>query len=144
LEGVAVTAEGPWDLPIQGYEVLQTTFAYPLDIVVYGDAGTTGIIRLAGRFDFVEAGQQRHSLDASGERWQDLTPVLCLRHDRVASARATESGDLTVRFESGSLIEAGPSEMYENWEVSGPGFQLIALPSGSVAVFRREAEPDGI
>jgi Family of unknown function (DUF6188) len=102
LEGVAVTAEGPWDLPIQGYEVLQTTFAYPLDIVVYGDAGTTGIIRLEGRFEFVEPGQQRHSLDASGERWQDLTPVLCLRHDRVASARATESGDLTVRFESGA------------------------------------------
>jgi hypothetical protein len=26
------------DLPIQGYEVLQTTFAYPLDIVPYVSA----------------------------------------------------------------------------------------------------------
>jgi hypothetical protein len=66
---VAVAAEGPWDLPIKDHEVLQMTFAYPLDIVVYGDAGATGMIRLEGRFDFAEAEQQRHSLDAFGDRW---------------------------------------------------------------------------
>ncbi|MHB8695916.1 MAG: DUF6188 family protein [Solirubrobacteraceae bacterium] len=79
--------------------------------------------------------QQARALDASGDRWEDLAAVLCLRHDRIRSGRASEAGHLVVEFESGATLAAAPSEMYESWAVSGPGFQLIALAGGGVAVF---------
>lgn len=140
--GVVFPAKGPWDLPIRGYEVLQITFAYPVDLVTYGDAGASAFVRLEGEFDFVDGGRRRSSLDAGGERWEDLVPLLKLRHDRITAAHATEAGYLAVEFASGSRIEAGPSEMCENWQVSGPGFQLIGLPSGGVAVFRDDPSID--
>lgn len=132
---MALAANGPWDLPISGYEVLQITFAYPVDIVAYGDGGATACMRVEGEFQFSNAKGGQSCLDASGEHWEELTPLLSLRHDRVATAHASETGRLRVEFASGSRIEAGPSEMYENWQISGPGFQVVALPGGGVAVF---------
>jgi Family of unknown function (DUF6188) len=134
---VALAERGPWDLPIRGFVVLHVTFAFRLDIVAYGDEGATATIILAGRFEFTHDGQ-RVSLDAAGQPWEALTPVLGLRHDPVSSAQASEDGQLIVDFESGSRIEAGPDEMYENWDVSGPGFRLIAMPGGDVAVWDRD------
>jgi hypothetical protein len=48
---------------------------------------------------------------------------------------ADEAAELTVEFGSGRRIEAGPVDQYEKWQVTGPGFQLISMPSGGVAVF---------
>lgn len=135
FRSVLLADHGPWDLPLVGYEVLQVTFAFPIDIVVYGRAGACGLIRLAGGFEFTQHGRGTSSLDASQQSWEELTPVLSLRHDRVASAHVSDPGNLVVQFESGRRIEAAPEPMYENWEISGPGFQLIALPDGGVAPF---------
>ena len=132
---MTVSAKGPWDLPIQGYEVLQITLAFLVDVVAYGDGGATATIRFEGDFRFTEPGRESQFLDVSEQRWEDLTAVLSLRHDRVQSARVSESGQLVVEFASGRGLEAGPNQAYENWEVSGPGFQLIASPGGGVAVF---------
>jgi hypothetical protein len=55
---------------------------------------------------------------------------------------ADEAAKLTVAFVSGRRIEAGPVDGYENWQVTGPGFQLIAMPGGEVAVFGNVA-PSG-
>jgi hypothetical protein len=133
---VELPEKGPWDLPISGYEVLQVTFAFPLDIVAYAEGGATCMLRFEDTLDFSAPGQAVQRLDAAGECWEDLTVVLCLRHDRIKSALASETGHLAVEFESGRRIEAISSEMYESWQVSGPGFQLIALPGGGVAMFR--------
>jgi hypothetical protein len=122
-------------LPVAGYEVLQVTFAFPLDLVADRDGGATCTIRLAGRFDFTDTHQHKFKLDAAEDRWEDLTAVLCLRHDRLKSVRASQTGDLVIEFDSGCHIEAGPSDHYENWQVTGLGFMLIASPGGGVFVF---------
>jgi hypothetical protein len=46
---------GPWYLPLQGFEVLQITFAYSIDIVAYGDGGVDAMIRFEGAFRYVDA-----------------------------------------------------------------------------------------
>jgi hypothetical protein len=133
---VPLAEHGRWDLPLADYEVLQVTFAFPIDIVIYGEGGEAGLIRLAGGFEFTQQRQGVGSFDASQQPWEELTPVLSLRHDRVRSARVSEPGNLVVEFESGRRMKAGSTPMYENWEISGPGFQLIALPTSGVALFR--------
>jgi len=133
---VSLPDEGPWELPIEGYEVLMVTFAFPIDIVAYGDAGACAQIRLAGEFRLTEPGRAARFFDASKQPWEELTAVLSLRRDRIKSAIAGMDAQLNVVFDSGVLIEAGPDGSYENWEISGPGFQLIATPGGGVAVFR--------
>ena len=70
VRAVPIAAEGPWDLPIRGYEVMQVTFAFPLDIVAYIDGGDSCMIRLEGDFHFTGVGQDVCALDASGDRWE--------------------------------------------------------------------------
>lgn len=132
---MTLSTTGPWQLPLEGFEVLQLTFAYPIDIVAYGDGGASTLIRFEGRFDFTEPHDGVHHLNAAEQPWSELGALFSLRGDRITSAKATEGAQLRVEFASGRLIEAGPDPAYENWEVSGPGFQLIATPGGGVAVF---------
>lgn len=131
---MAFAENGPGDLPVSGYEVLEVTFAYPLYIRAYGDGGTACTISLSGSFEFIDLGGHP-VLDASRQPWEELTSVLGLRHDRLESAHVTQTGELAVTFATGRRIQAGPTPMYENWEISGDGFQLIAMPDGGVAVF---------
>jgi hypothetical protein len=136
VPGVVLPAHGPWTLPIRDFEVLQITFAYPVDVVAYGDGGASAIIRFEGPFEFTDATGRTHRLDAAKQSWSDLAVVLSLRHDRVAEADATEDeATLRVAFASGSLLSAGPTPQYESWQVTAPGFQLIARPGGGVAHF---------
>jgi hypothetical protein len=51
---MVLPANGPWKLPIDGFEVLQITFAYPIDVVAYGDGGASATIRFETRFDFAD------------------------------------------------------------------------------------------
>jgi len=126
---------GPWTLPIDGYDVLQITFAYPIDVVAYGDGGVSAAIRLEQGFDIHDPDGVRH-FDASAQPWEELAGVLALRHDRIAHATATEDdAKLRIEFESGRVLTAGPHPRYENWAVTGEGFQLIAMPGGGVAHF---------
>ncbi len=128
---------GPWTLPIAGFEVLQVTFAHPIDLVAYGDEGATAFVRFESEFAFAEPGGEVHELSASRDSWESLAVVLSLRHDRITSAQVSESADLDVEFESGRRLQAGPDPSYESWEVSGPGVHLVAMPGrpGTVAAF---------
>lgn len=134
---MALPDKGPWELPVGGYEVLEITFANALSITAYGDGGATCTISLGGLFDFIDSGGH-HALDADGRRWDELTAVLGLRRDRLESAHATQAGKLAVAFATGRRIEAGPAPMFENWHVSCPGLELIAMPGGGVAAFASE------
>ena len=132
---MALPAKGPWTLPIEGFEVLQITFAYPIDVVAYGDGGASARIRFEARFDFGVDGALRH-MDASSQSWEELAVLLALRGDRIAAATATEDDPLVrIEFASGRVLAAGPDDHYENWQVSGPGFTLVSLPGGGVAHF---------
>ena len=80
-----------------------------------------------------------HELDAANQSWEELTPVLALRHDALSSVTATEDAQLSVRFGSGRTLSAeADGTPYEHWEVTFPGGKLIALPgdgSDGVAVW---------
>jgi hypothetical protein len=52
---------------------------------------------------------------------------LALRHDWLQTVTVDRAAELTVEFASGRRVEAGPVHMYENWQVTGPRFQLIAM-----------------
>lgn len=134
---MAFADKGPWELPVGGYEVLEITFGYSLSIQAHGDDGAICTISLEGAFEFIDT-EAQHALDVSRQPWSELTPVLGLRRDRLESAHATQAGDLAVAFATGRRIQAGPTPMYENWNLSGPGFELIAMPGGGVAVFARD------
>lgn len=132
---MTLPAHGPWSLPIEGLEVLQITFACPIDVVAYGEGGASTMIRFEGRFDFTDQAGVHH-LDASTQSWEDLAMLLALRHDRITEATASEQhACVRVAFSSGRVLTAGPDPQYESWEVSGSGFRLIATPGGGVAHF---------
>lgn len=127
--------EGPWTLPVADYEVLQVTFAYPLDIVAYGEEAASLLIRVESAFRLEHPDATSQDFDVSKEPWEALTPVLALRHDRVGSAVARSDGTMTISFASGRRISSWPDPNYENWQLTGPGFMLICTPGGEVAVF---------
>jgi hypothetical protein len=137
---------GPWDLPIEGFEVSSLVFAYPIDIVAYGDGGVSTRIRFQGAFDFAQPRRRIRHLGAGDAKWPEFAVLFVLRFDRIARASATEDdAQLQIDFASGRVLTAGPDPHYENWEVTGPGFQLISLPGGGVAHFtpteQRRIEP---
>jgi hypothetical protein len=141
-------ASGPWTLPIGGFEVLHMTFgAFLVDIVAYGEGGgraasgravaaPSAMVRLEGEFQLLEPGGEAVLLDPEKDEWAALTPLFALRHDRITSAVATSDGHLDVSFASGRRLLVGPHPAFENWEIAGPGFRLIATPGDGVAVFR--------
>jgi len=132
---LTLDSEGPWDLPVEGFEVLQVTFGYPIFIVAYGPDGASVTIQFEGAFEVVEPGGARRKLDASTDSWEEMSIVLSLRHDHLHSVQAEDSAALAVEFRSGRRIAAGPTAGYENWQVSGRDFSLVSLPGGGVALF---------
>jgi len=130
---------GPWDLPIVGFEVLQVTFSYALDIVAYGDGHVTSVLKLGGPFELVDPERGNVQLNASSQSWEDLTAILTLRHERITAVTAADPGTLSVRFSSGRGLRAGPDPQYENWELDGPGFRLICRPGGGVSIWDTDA-----
>lgn len=135
LPRTTLDAEGPWELPVAGLEVLQVTFAYPIDIVAYGEGGLNVMIRFEGAFELAGPGGEIRKLDASKDSWEDLSVVLALRHDCLRRIWADDTATLLVEFASGRRIEAGPTPDYENWQVSGHDFMLISMPGGEVGVY---------
>lgn len=132
---VTLRPNGPWDLSLDGFEVLQVTFAYPIDIVAYGPEGVDVTIRFEGAFELVEPDGTRRELDASRNTWEELSVVLSLRHDHPQSVHVEEGAALTVTFGSGPEIHAGATPDYDSWQVSGDDYSLISMPGGGVAVF---------
>jgi len=128
---------GPWNLPIVGFEVLNVTFGFMIDITACGDAGATSSLRLEGPFELTDPDRGTVRLDASGDAWEDLAAVLALRHERIAAATAisTDASTLRVQFSSGCVLSAGPHPQYENWEIHGPGFMLVCTPGGGIAAW---------
>jgi hypothetical protein len=87
-------------------------------------------ISLPGDFDFADRTGAEHALNGEAS-WESLTPLLSLRHDRIASAVADRKGWLVVLFESGAKLEVGPNGQHENWQLMGPGrILIVGLPSG--------------
>jgi len=126
---MSLSATGPWDLPIEGFEILTIRFHFPLDLVGYGENGATVTVRFAGPFTLTEPDGRVHDLDAERNSWEELAVVLGLRHDKVSSATVSIRGELDVRFTSGRTIRAQPDgSPYETWEVTGPDFKLVAMP----------------
>lgn len=135
---VSLPATGPWSLSVEGWDVLTVIFAFQIDIIAYGE-GPTCTIRLAGAFQVSESDGHVHNLDVEQQAWEDLTPVLSLRHDKIASVMATDDAHLLVRFASGRTLSAeADGRPYEHWQIDAPGIKLIALPgdgSDGVAVW---------
>ncbi|MGW0356281.1 DUF6188 family protein [Nocardia nova] len=54
----------------------------------------------------------------------------------VVSARADESGALTLELDSGTSLRVPPDDDYEAWSIAGPGgYRVVSLPGGELAVW---------
>jgi hypothetical protein len=128
--GMTLSAEGPWELPVNGHEVLQVTFAFPIDVIAYGDGGASTSIRFEGAFDYGEPDGEIQHLNAANQPWEHLAVLLALRRDRLKNATASVDGQLQITLATGRTLTAGPDHNYENWAIWGAGYHLIALPGG--------------
>lgn len=61
----------------------------------------------------------------------------------VDIATADESGTLQVIFEGGARLTVEADEMYEAWNVSGPGGALVVCtPGGELAIWQSQSNAD--
>jgi hypothetical protein len=125
-----------WDLPIAGFEVIEVRFSGQIYVVAYGAGQGIGRpapctqIAFGGLFRLQTPGGAEKKLDAEAD-WHSLISLLDLRHLRIATARVDRHSNLSVTFDGGWSLTAGPHEMYENWAVTGPEhLNLVAMPGG--------------
>jgi len=137
---VSFSGDGPWALPIAGFEVLTLTFApHGVDVIAYGPDGISTVIRLSGPFEYRDAEGAARTLDPETQSWADLGVLFALRRDHIELATATQDSRLRVEFASGRVLASGADGAYENWEVSGPGNMLIVGTPGEATVWDGEA-----
>jgi hypothetical protein len=127
--------DGPWELPVVGFEVMHMTFgAFLVDINAYGDEGADSQIRLVGPFELREPDAERRKLDPEGDSWEQLAALFALRHDTISKARITKDSELRVEFASGrAIISDGDA-----WEMSAPGGVLVVGEPGEPAIWDGE------
>lgn len=127
---------GGWTLPISGFAVYRIEFGGRVDVCASGRR--EGVERSAPLVDLVfnshfilrDSNGNTDELDAEGP-WELLTPLFILRHCRISSGMVTRGGSISVEFEEGFALTAGPDGPYENWEVVGPrGLKIVGLPGG--------------
>ena len=135
LRDVSESEEG-WTAPVVGFSVVEVRFGGQAYVTAYGqraddeqEAPNT-TISLPSDFDFVDQTGAEHALNGEAS-WESLTPLLSLRHDRIASAVADRRGWLVVLFDSGAKLEVRPNGQFENWQLMGPnGVLIVGLPTG--------------
>lgn len=129
--------EGPWELPLAGFEVGRLTFGLPIDLYLYGDNGPAQL-RLPGPFEFEVPGTGVSNLDPEIHTWEEMRELLVLRQDRVSQAMAWKDARLRVDFSSGRVICAHSTGQYESWEVSGKDYKIVGTP-GEVAIWDEDS-----
>ncbi|CAA9249032.1 MAG: hypothetical protein AVDCRST_MAG76-2178 [uncultured Acidimicrobiales bacterium] len=71
-----------------------------------------------------------------GDAVYEVARALPLFNQRVESVRSARSGELSIRFEGGAVIDVPVNEHYENWEIVLPwGEMWVGLPGGGVSHF---------
>ena len=130
------TADGPWHLPVEGFEVLHLTIgAYLVDLFAYRESGVVTQIRLEQPFELRDPIGTTHVLDP-GQPWEPLAELFALRQIAIALVRVTQSSDLYVEFGSGHTIAISPEGPYDAWEIHLPDQTLIVGRAGPPVIFR--------
>ncbi len=128
--------QGPWELPVEGFEVLHMTFgAFLVDIVAYGPEGATSQIRLEGPLELRAPSGQTERLDPENESWERLAALFVLRHDTIRVARITKTSDLYVQFTSGHVLTSSADGPHEPWEMQATGGILVVGTPGEPAIW---------
>jgi hypothetical protein len=69
-------ADGPWELPVIGFEVGRLTFGPNIELHLDGDDHQEVQVRLTGPFDFQDAAGGTFRLDPATEAWEKLRVLL--------------------------------------------------------------------
>jgi hypothetical protein len=129
IELMKFEGDGPWDLPIVGFEVGRITFGPDVDLVLDRD-DENAQIGLSGPFEFRDTDGSVLRLDPSTQPWEEIGVLLRLLHDRVASATATNDSSLHMSFESGRALSNSAHPDVESWDVTGEDYKIIGMPGG--------------
>jgi hypothetical protein len=127
------TEDGGWRLPIANCDVNCCLVDYAFSLRFFED-NQTAVVRIEG--DFTIFGHElTHRLDPSVPR--DLGPALSLFGQVVRSASASTEGRLEIAFVDGRILSVEPDDMYEAWQITGPGGMLVVcIPSGGLAIWQ--------
>jgi hypothetical protein len=140
VRDVKFSKDRPWDLPIRDFDVFQVVFGSCfIDVIAESHGGSKAMVRLTGLFELAVPDGAVLKLDVSEQSWEELAVLLALRRDRIASATVSEHSMLRVAFRSGRVLSVCPDRASENWEMHGPGFLMICMPGGEVAVWDTDA-----
>jgi hypothetical protein len=133
---------GPWDMPVDGFEVLHMTFGvFLIDIVAYGPEGATSQIRLEGPFELHASSGETHRLDPENDSWERLAALFVLRHGKVRVVRITKTSDLYVEFASGHVLTSSADDgSHEAWEMHAPGGIMVVGRPGEPAIWDRSSQ----
>ena len=79
-------------------------------------------------FTFTDADGVDHVIEP--EDPSTVGPAMRLLRQTLERVTAWKDGRLELAFESGASVLVPPHGRFESYDVSGPGFKLIGLPSG--------------
>lgn len=129
---------GPWELEVQGFEVMHLGIgAFLVDIFASGEGGVTSQIRLEREFELHRADGESEQLDP--DDWAPLAALFVLRNDAIRNLRISNASDLRVEFASGRVITCSPDgSPYEAWEVHAPGGVLVIGRTGEPTIWDGE------
>jgi hypothetical protein len=83
------------------------------------------------------------TVDPSVNAERGVVLLTALVGRKVDEAEVSQSGELVLIFEGGSVLTIGPDDDYESWTVAGPaGVKLICQPGGEVAVWSAVPESE--
>jgi hypothetical protein len=67
-----------------------------------------------------------------------LAPILPLFNAKVIAIAIQKTGQLTVEFGDGHILEVDPDDSYEAWQLGcSSGFMLVCSPGGKVSFFQQ-------
>lgn len=65
-----------------------------------------------------------------------LAPMTNLLGQRVTEAVIGDDGSLSIAFDDGACLHAGPDAEYEAWTLSGPeGLLIVSMPGGALTTW---------
>ena len=129
--GQRVTEEDAdgWTLRFAEPLVTQLRIDYAFSLVLADGA----VIRIDEPFDLGTL--EETSLVPPGDVTHEVAAALPLFNQSVHSVRISRSGELTIRFDEGPVIEVPVNQGYENWLISlVDGDTWVGLPGGGVSV----------
>jgi hypothetical protein len=120
--------------------IAQICFGYQVVLKITPAVSTVIQVVFSTPFDLV-VGDEGFSVDPESLSPESAAAVVSLLRKGIDDATIADDGELLLNLEGRVRIRSRPSEAFEAWEFTDPGWgKAICLPGGEIGVF--EGQPD--